>query len=357
MDDASVRALQHPCRDCGADLAFRPGTNHLVCPYCGAENEIAVAAGAIDEHDFHATLAGLARDAEADEVFTATCLNCAATTTLPPNVTAATCAFCGAPVDVSAHSTRRIRPQALAPFAVDERAAREAFGTWLAGLWFAPNAVKKIANGAGPMAGVYVPHWTFDAATTTAYTGRRGDAHMVQRRGADGKTVTQREVRWRSVSGTVRASFDDVVVPATTTLPAAYRPTTQRAALDALVPYTDAYLAGFRAESYTVPLDEGYALAQDVMQGVIDQRIRQDIGGDEQEIRSKRTDYDAVSFKHILLPLWLSAFEFRGKPFRFTVDARTGEVHGERPWSAVKIAFAVLAVLLLIALMASLSGN
>jgi len=358
MEDGSIRkALQHPCRDCGADLAFKPGTNHLVCPYCGAENEIEVAAGTVDEQDFRATLARLAGEAETDEVFTATCANCAAQTTLPPNVTAAGCAFCGAPVDVSAHSTRRIRPQALAPFGVDERAARDAFGRWLAGLWFAPNAVKKIANGAGPLVGVYVPHWTFDASTTTDYTGRRGDWYETRRRGPDGREEVHREIRWSHASGTVHVGFDDLVVPASTSLPAAYRPTAKREALAALVPYTDAYLAGFRAESYTVSLEDGYANAQEAMQGVIDQRIRQQIGGDQQEIRSKQTDYADVSFKHILLPLWLSAFEFRGKPFRFTVDARTGEVHGERPWSAVKIAMAVLAVILLIALMVSLSGS
>ncbi len=350
-------AVQHPCRDCGADLAFRPGTNHLVCPYCGAENEIEVATGTVDEQDLAATLARLAGEAETDEVFTATCVNCAATTTLPPNVTVAACAFCGAPVDVSAHSTRLLRPQALAPFAVDERAAREAFGRWLHGLWFAPNAVKKIANGAGPLAGVYVPHWTFDAATTTDYTGRRGDWYETRRRGPDGRDEVHREIRWSHASGTVRVAFDDVVVPASTSLPAAYRPTTQREALAALVPYTDAYLAGFRAETYTVPLTDGYADAQEAMQTVIDGRIRQQIGGDQQEIRSKRTDYAHVSFKHILLPLWLSAFVFRGKPFRFTVDARTGEVHGERPWSVVKIVFAVLALLLLIGVIASLSGG
>lgn len=358
MEDVPLRtSLQHPCRDCGADLAFKPGTNHLVCPYCGAENEIVVSAGTLDEQNLQATLARLAGEADTDEVFTATCANCAAQTTLPPNVTAAGCAFCGAPVDVSAHSTRRLRPQALAPFAVDERAAREAFGQWLAGLWFAPNAVKRIANGAGPLVGVYVPHWTFDATTTTAYTGRRGDAHLVQRRGPDGKMRTHREIRWHGVSGTVHVGFDDLVVPASSTLPSAYRPSARRDAVEALVPYTEAYLAGFRAESYTVSLEAGYAQAQEAMQGVIDQRIRQDIGGDQQEIRSKQTDYANVSFKHILLPLWLSAFEFRGKPFRFTVDARTGEVHGERPWSVVKIVFAVLAVLLIIGLIASLSSG
>ena len=49
-----------------------------------------------------------------------------------------------------------------------------------------------------------------------------------------------------------------------------------------------------------------------------------------------------VTFKHILLPVWLVAYRFRGRTYRFVVNARTGRVQGERPWSAWKIALAVI---------------
>jgi hypothetical protein len=44
----------------------------------------------------------------------------------------------------------------------------------------------------------------------------------------------------------------------------------------------------------------------------------------------------------VLLPLWLSAYRFRGKIYRFLVNARTGEVQGQRPYSPIKIGFAIL---------------
>jgi hypothetical protein len=49
-----------------------------------------------------------------------------------------------------------------------------------------------------------------------------------------------------------------------------------------------------------------------------------------------------VTFKHVLLPVWLAAYKYRGKSYRFVVNGRTGAVQGERPWSAWKIAFAVI---------------
>ncbi|MBV9774716.1 MAG: hypothetical protein JO040_12240, partial [Gemmatimonadetes bacterium] len=73
-----------------------------------------------------------------------------------------------------------------------------------------------------------------------------------------------------------------------------------------------------------------------------------DIGGDEQRIHSTDTRYDDVTFKHILLPVWISAYRYREKVYRRLVNARTGEVQGERPWSWIKIALLVLFVAALV---------
>ena len=76
--------------------------------------------------------------------------------------------------------------------------------------------------------------------------------------------------------------------------------------------------------------------------------VRRDIGGDEQRITSVNTQHDNVTFKHILLPIWISAYRYKDRVYRFLINSRTGEVQGERPWSWVKIVLLVMAVLLLI---------
>src|SRR5262249_11997487 len=60
-----------------------------------------------------------------------------------------------------------------------------------------------------------------------------------------------------------------------------------------------------------------------------------------------RTQYVGVTFKHLLLPVWVAVYRYRDKVFRILVNARTGEVQGERPYSWVKIALLVLAILLI----------
>jgi len=39
----------------------------------------------------------------------------------------------------------------------------------------------------------------------------------------------------------------------------------------------------------------------------------------------------AVTFLHLLLPVWIGAYRFQAKVYQVLVNARTGEVQGERP--------------------------
>jgi len=81
--------------------------------------------------------------------------------------------------------------------------------------------------------------------------------------------------------------------------------------------------------------------------------VRGDIGGDEQRVTHVATNYSAVTFKHLLLPVYVGAYRFRDKVYQVVLNGRTGEVQGERPYSFWKIflfALFLAAVLLIVAL-------
>ena len=61
-----------------------------------------------------------------------------------------------------------------------------------------------------------------------------------------------------------------------------------------------------------------------------------------QRIDDMTVSYDNARWKHALFPLWISAFRYRDKVFRVVVNARTGEVAGERPWSVFKILLLIM---------------
>lgn len=345
-------AKQFKCRQCGARLDFAPGTESLVCPYCGASNEIEAPTEAVRELDFRAALAEAEGAAGTHEVLTVDCRECGAQSTLPANVTSAPCPFCGSGLVSAAHSTKSIRPGALLPFHVTQEAARASFQRWLGKLWFAPGDLKRFARIEGAFAGVYVPYWTFDCRTTTDYSGMRGDAYyttetyttMVNGRPTI-RTRQVRRIRWTPASGRVANAFDDLLVRATKSLPPKQLDALEPWDLPKLVPYRDEYLAGFRAESYQVDLGAGFGRACELMEPVILATCRRDIGGDEQRVTSWRTHHHEIRFKHVLFPVWVSPYRYRGKLYRLLVNARTGEVQGERPWSVAKIVALVLAVL------------
>ena len=84
------------------------------------------------------------------------------------------------------------------------------------------------------------------------------------------------------------------------------------------------------------------------MSAVIANDIRSDIGGDSQRIDNVDTDWRDETFKHVLLPIWMAAYKYNNKSYRFMVNGQTGEVQGERPYSWWKIGFAVLGVAVLV---------
>ncbi|MEM8731674.1 MAG: primosomal protein N' (replication factor Y) - superfamily II helicase, partial [Pseudomonadota bacterium] len=125
-------------------------------------------------------------------------------------------------------------------------------------------------------------------------------------------------------------------------LPKSYTDALQPWDLAALEPYQPHFLSGFRSEAYTIELKEAYTQARAEMDRVIERDVRFDIGGDRQRIHHIETRISDVTFKHILLPVWTAAYKYRGQSYRFVVNGRTGQVRGERPWSAIKILIAVL---------------
>lgn len=351
----SAAQREFPCSQCGAALVFAPGTSSLVCPHCGTQNEIDNFAEPVEECDYTATLAELAAGEELTEILAVKCSRCGAATSLPANVTAAKCPFCGGPIVAEAASRKLIRPRYLLPFHITRDRALASFREWIASRWFAPSQLRRDSE-AGRLSGIYMPAWTYNCETDSRYTGSRGDDYWVTEHYTtheNGKMVHKtrqvRKTRWTHVSGRVQNTFRDVLVRASESLPEEYFHDLEPWDLDNLVAYRDDYLAGFVSESYQIDLPTGFAHARQDMEAPIHTSICADIGGDHQRVDRVSTRYFDITYKHLLLPLWLSAYQYGDQSYRFLVNARTGEVRGERPWSFWKITATVLAVLATVA--------
>jgi DNA-directed RNA polymerase subunit RPC12/RpoP len=360
----SEKVRRFRCPGCGADLQFAPEGGCLTCPYCGRQEQIAPAAGSVEERSYedylrlHADQMGsLARGA-----LEVACQTCGATVTFTPPMVAGECDFCGSPLVAQPRDADPVvAPEGVLPFKVTQPQATDAIRSWLGSLWFAPSALKKMAQDEG-VGGVYIPFWTYDAYTLSEYEGQRGEHYYetetYTETDAQGNTQTKtrqvQRTRWWPASGTVERWFDDILVPATKTITPARLAALEPWDLGELTAYDPAYLSGYKAQRYQVDLAEGFELAKRTAAPVIESDVRGDIGGDEQRVSRVSTAYSAITFKHLLLPVYVGAYRFNEKVFQLAVNGRTGEVQGERPYSVWKILFFVLTLVALIAIIVML---
>lgn len=352
-----------PCDACGADLKFHIGMQMMECPYCGHCKDIVIDPTAVpQEQDFHAMLERVqqwrqaAKQGAADatsnqaELNEVRCESCGGNVEFMGTLTSTKCPYCGSPVQLEhAHKCdqRRIPVDGMLPFLVDQKVAGKNLQQWLRSLWFAPNNFLK-QGVHGNFNGVYLSYFTFDTLTATAYDGERGEHYYVTvGTGKDQKR--ERRTRWYRVNGHFQRFFDDVLVLANTGLKRDMMLNLEPWPLGSVVPFNQQMLAGLMARTYDIDLDTCFHEAKSRIDTAIASDVTSRIGGDDQQVNSIRTEYEAITFKHLLLPVWLMIYRYENHPYQIFINAATGQVQGERPWSIWKILGIIFAGLAIIA--------
>jgi ribosomal protein S27E len=347
---------RYQCPGCSADLVFEPRDGCLSCPYCGRSEPIPTSAAEVRERSYEEYLKLRAEQltmisADALEV---QCSGCGATVTFMPPELAGDCSFCAAKIVAQPQMAHpMLAPEGVLPFRITQRQAADAIKGWLASRWFAPNALVRLAK-QEMASSVYLPFWTYDVYAIAHYSGQRGEHYWETESYVDtdgqGRSVTRtrqvRKTRWYPASGTVERWFDDILLTATKSVSPSRLATLEPWDLTELKPYEPAYLSGHKAQRYQLDVADGFEEVKAMMAPVIENDVRTDIGGDEQRIHRIAKTYSGITFKHLLLPVWISAYRFQTKVYQVLVNARTGEVQGERPYSPLKIVGFVLLLIL-----------
>ncbi|MCF8587561.1 Trm112 family protein [Gordonia liuliyuniae] len=366
---AADRARQHvteqtrtyPCGSCGAPLAFSPERQDLSCRSCGRAYPIELDPSAtVVKHDLQTAMASIASGAVGlasvgGDEHEVVCQSCGGRTVFNGSLTATRCPYCATPIqrDDIQDSPERFALDAIVPLRVGEPQAREAIEKWINSRWFAPREFKKYRT-LGSFTSVYLSYYSYDADTTTGYHGQRGDTYTVTVGSGDNRR-TETRIRWRPASGVVRNTIRDLPELSNTGMDGGRIRELEPWPIQTAVPYSPEFVAGHLSRTYDRDPEDVFAReARPRIDSQIETTIRRDIGGDHQRISSKNTTYGLLQFMYLLLPMWLLTVNYDGKPFQVFVNGLTGEVQGERPWSKVKIAAAVIAALIVICVVAYL---
>jgi Zn finger protein HypA/HybF involved in hydrogenase expression len=356
----TAAAAEFQCQACGGRMAYDAGQGRMLCGFCGATRGVGEGdeARTIVEYDLEHGLGVSAERGYGAAVRRVGCAQCGAVVSYGENETARGCDFCGSPQVASRDDSQLpIRPESVLPFRVDQKAATAKFSSWLGTLWLRPSDLRKLAS-VSEMTGMYVPYWAFDASVHSDWTAFAGYYYYVTETvattDAQGRTVHRQrqvqKVRWEPAWGSRNDAYDDLLVCGSRGLSEAMTQKLEPFDTRALAPYDPSYLAGWRAEEYSVDLNGGWQRAVERMQDSQQARCSRDVPGDTQRALHVTNRFADEKFKHILLPIWISVYRYKDKPFQFLVNGQTGEVTGHAPWSAVKITLLVLAVAVVVLL-------
>lgn len=353
---STLEETDRKCPACGGTMDFNPKTGGLKCPYCDYEEEIKPAevggkngsmeaSGSAEELKFEEA----EKTANSDwgvATKTVICKSCGAESVYDTHEIASECPYCGSNQVMEANDTSTMAPGGVVPFKIDQKEAANRFVAWIKGRFFAPKAAKETAK-AKNFKGIYLPYWTFDTDTTSRYTGEYGKDRKIKR-GDKEEIVTD----WYHTSGIYKESFDDELVCGSERH--------EEHMLRGIEPYDTAdnkiykpeYVAGFAAERYTIGLKAAWekakmAILSKIKSGVSD-KIRVEHHADHVRNVRVQCDYANITYKYLLLPVWIANYKYKEKIYQFMVNGQTGKVYGKSPVSAIKVILTIVVALIVL---------
>ena len=330
-------------------MNYDAATAQMLCPSCGDTRDLPKDNDLIVENSFSDGLAvegptGLTGFGV--ETHEYTCKNCGAITSTSASEPVLVCGFCSSEaLNEAAFETRVIQPAGVMPFAVENRQALQTYKDWLGKGWFHPSNLATLAR-LDRIHGIYIPFWTYDASTDSQWTAEAGYFYYetVTRTDSEGNTVTEQvqRIRWVPVSGFFQHAFDDVLVIGSKGIQQHMVERVYPFPLEKTVNYNSQFMAGWKAEVYGLDVQKGFDIADGIMDSQLHSLISGIVPGDTQRFLSVNTHKYDLTFKHLLLPVWVAAYVYNGKTYQVLVNGSTGKIAGDKPYSTIKIVFAVL---------------
>lgn len=299
------------CPRCAARMVFAPDGESLYCEHCGYGKAPQAGREAVSEQDFFVAMATARGHSRAEAMQAFTCDGCAASFLLAPETISITCPYCDATYSLAVMETRElVPPQGIIPFTFTEEEAQRRVNAWL---------TQKKVQGRSHVHGVYLPVWTFDIGGAVRWRGHENG-------------YEQSTKSWRPVSGSYPIAYDDYLVPGCDTLPVRLAQAAIRHFdLAQVVNFEREYLAAWPAQTYEISVGDASLAARRGVLAAMRQEVLATLAGRVSEVQLSSAEMMVVSFKLLLLPLWLARYTLAGNTYTVVVNGQTGAVGGEKP--------------------------
>jgi len=359
-DKSKIQGIvRNPCSQCGSEAIYSAKAQKLVCGHCGHEEPLILKNDKIIEKSYSENIVSDGHDTGmGKEHKNFHCKSCGSVTMVDASRVVIDCPFCGSSqVNEEAYSKTIIKPEGIIPFVVDKNTAYQTFKEWIGNGWFRPNRLKNVTT-LEKIHGVYVPFWTYDAMTESTWWAEAGYYYYETEYYTDENGNTQsrqvQKIRWIPVSGNYDEFFDDVTVIGSKGISQARVQQIYPYDFTKLINYDPRILVGWESELYGIDVHKGFEIAERIMDDYIRNACAKQIPGDTYRFLEVNTHKYNITYKHLLLPVWIAAYKYNNKVFQVIVNGQTGKISGEKPLSWTKIILFILFILALIFLIVQL---
>jgi DNA-directed RNA polymerase subunit RPC12/RpoP len=316
------------CPNCGGRLYFELSQESVVCESCGYIHKFEgsnVADSAEQVLDYVLPTTRGHRWAEA--LHRLSCSQCGATIILGVTEKTSQCPYCGSRRLIeSAETSELIDPQVIGLAKLNEQKAIQTLKNWLGTGLFTPDDLKKLARPSS-LRPAYYPFWTFDGTCEMHWS-------------CEVNASTTRYPDWQIREGDEFEMFDDVLVSGLHNLTREQLNEMEPFQLKEVVAFDPECLAGWNVLAYDVSLSDASLTAREMVARKIRRELHRRVRVELQRrnLQSGAVKWSGMTFKHVLLPLWVGTYRYRGVNYRILINGQTGKISGEKPRDRIKIA-------------------
>lgn len=275
------------------------------------------------------------------------CSGCGASMSFNAGAGGLQCPFCASVDMVPQKDAKILAPKRVIPFRLSRGEAVAAMRRWLGRGFFRPGNLSQRAA-VVKMQPVYVPYWVFRANTHTYWTadssrtppGARGD--------------------WYPMSGENHCRHANLLIGASGALTP--RETSEICPFDLAggAPPEEVDLDNVTVEQFSLPRKYARPLAR----SGLEQREAATVAESDVPGRARNVHVnvriESLSSEPVLLPVWIMAYRYNDRVYRFLVNGQSGRATGQAPISWLKVALipaVILAVLLIVLLCSGVLGT